>query len=298
MRLAPLTSFWGLLAVVTLLAGCRAMWPSDAAQQSAAASRQLSQQGLAALDRGELFRAEALLGQAVQACPEDWQARCYYAEALWLRGAAEDAMAQIAAVGDWKTTDATSAVRIGNMLLEMNELAKASALADQALDVNPQLSTAWALRGRLHRARGEHQLALADLHRALDFDPSDADVLLEVAELYRHLNEPQRALATLQHLSDLYPPGEESPQVLYLTGLAYSALARHEQAVEALAAAVARGKPSAEMLCRLAEAELHAGRREAAGRTLRQALATNAGHGPSLALLEHVQRESPRAMRQ
>jgi hypothetical protein len=52
------------------------------------------------------------------------------------------------------------------------------------------------------------------------------------------------------------------------------------------------------MLCRLAEAELHAGRREAAGRTLRQALATNAGHGPSLALLEHVQRESPRAMRQ
>ena len=49
-------------------------------------------------------------------------------------------------------------------------------------------------------------------------------MLREVAELYRQLNQPERALQTLQLLAETYSPGEEPADCLYLTGLAYVAL--------------------------------------------------------------------------
>ena len=44
--------------------------------------------------------------------------------------------------------------------------------------------------------------------------------------------------------------------MLYLTGQAYVALGRYDDAVESLSAAVTRQQPTAEMYCRLGEADL------------------------------------------
>jgi hypothetical protein len=95
-------------------------------------------------------------------------------------------------------------------------------------------------------------------------------------------------LQSLQTLADSYTPGEEPQNVLYLTGAACLALSRYDEAVESMRAAVARGKPNSDLLCRLAEAEFLAGRSREAAATASEALALQPQHQPSLELLQRI----------
>ena len=99
-----------------------------------------------------------------------------------------------------------------------------------------------------------------------------------MAEIYRQLNEPERALVSLHSLVDSYPPGEEPQQLLYLEGLALVALGRYDDAVARYTLAGERGGPTAEILYRLAEAELLAGRGVHAHIAARQALVLDPNH--------------------
>ena len=139
------------------------------------------------------------------------------------------------------------------------------------------------------RAAGQPQQALAAYLHALGLQPEDRNSLLEVAELYRELNQPDRALQTLQTLADSYPPGESPQNVLYLTGAAYLALNRYDEAVENMRTAVQRGKPNSDLFCRLAEAELLAGHSREAATAANQALALQPRHQQSLDLLQRIQ---------
>ena len=242
------------------------------------------------MEHGEWDRAESLLVQAVESSPTNAQARSYYAEALWHRGASAEAVLELEEAINLDTGDVQAVVRSGEMLLATGEPRRAQQRAEEALELNPKLAAAWALRGRVMRAVGETDRALADLHRALDFTPDDRQTLFDLAELYRQRGRPQRALATLQHLLDVYPPGEEPTNVLYLEGLAYKALGRHQDAVESLHAARQRTEPSVDLLFQLGEAELMAGQAGAADRTVRAALAADPLHQPSLELLARLQR--------
>jgi tetratricopeptide (TPR) repeat protein len=139
------------------------------------------------------------------------------------------------------------------------------------------------------RASGQQRQALADYLRALGYAPGDNKILLEVAELYRQLDQPERALQTLQVLADSYAPGEEPQQVLYLTGLAYTALGRHGDAVDSFSAALLRDKPTPEILYRLGEAELLAGRIDEAANVAQQALVLDPQHKPSRELQNRIE---------
>ncbi len=108
-----------------------------------------------------------------------------------------------------------------------------------------------------------------------------------MAELHRQLNQSQRALVALQSLADTYPLGEEPQHVSYLTGLAYAASGRHDDAVSSYRRA-ARHDPTPEILFRLAEAELEVGRPLLAHEAATQALALDPRHEPSLVLLERL----------
>ena len=218
------------ISVVVLLAllsaGCRLPGREGPVPQSLTDCRRLSQQGVAALDRGEQPKAEALLAQAVAACPVDAEARRHYAESLWRRGARQDAIAQLEEAGRLAGEDASLWARLAEMHLDNGQPELARQDAEQALKLDPKLPTAWAIRGGVHRAAGQPHEALADYLRALSYAPNDRAILQEIAELHRQLNQPERALQTLQTLADTYSPGEEPGQVLYLTGLAYVALGR------------------------------------------------------------------------
>ena len=137
-------------------------------------------------------------------------------------------------------------------------------------------------------ATGRQDQALADYHRAIGYAPNDRQILLQIAELYRQLNRPRRALATLHSLAATYSPGEEPQQVLYLTGLAYVALGRYDEGIESLSTAAIREQPTPEILFRLGEAELLAGRPAQAEAAAQQALALQPRHAQSRQLLDRV----------
>ncbi len=257
--------------------------------------RNLSRQGVTAMERGQQQQAESLLAKAVKACPSDPEARRNYAETLWIHGSQAEAIAQMEAVAHAGCDDAAFWTRLAEMYLAAGHADAAGQSVQQALDLDPKFASAWAVRGRAMRASGQPRQALADYLRALGYDPGDRKILIEVAELYRQLDQPERALQTLQVLADSYAPGEEPQQVLYLTGLAYSALGRPGDAVDCFSAALIRDKPTPEILFHLAEAELLAGNQDQALAAAEQALSLDPKHQPSRDLLNRIElaRRSP-----
>ena len=240
------------------------------------------------MERGDWARADDLLAQAVKVFPQDADARYHYAEVLWHRGDRAAALEQIDKALKLSPDDPKLLLHAAQLRIAMDQVGEAGALLERAIDADSKNPAVWALRGRLRRKAGELHEALADYHRALGYRPDDRETLLEVAELYRQLNQPQRALATLQTLGDTYPPGEEPPQVLYLTSLAYSALGRYVEAVDCLVLVRDRGAATSEALYRLADAQLKAGRDADARQTAAQLLALDPGNAAGVGLLERI----------
>ena len=272
-----------------LLAGCRLPGREGPVPQSLADCRRFSRQGVTALERGRPAEAEALLSKAVAACEVDAEARRHYAESLWRRKATSEAIAQMQEACRLSGEDAELTARLAEMQLIAGQMDLARKNAERALDLDAKLPKAWIVRGRVTWTAGRPRDALADYLRALSHAPHDRELMREVALLYRQLNEPQRSLQTLQSLAETYSPGEEPGQVLFLMGESYMALGRHDDAAEQLAAAVARGQPTAEMYCRLAEADLLAGHPTEAAAAARQALALDPRHQSSLDVLERIE---------
>ena len=277
------------LLLLASLAGCRLPGWDGPISQSLVDCRKLSRDGVAAMERGEQSQAEALLAKAVRACPSDTEARRNYAEVLWQRGAQNEAIVQMEAAAKSTSDNTAFRIRLAEMYLAAGKLEKATLCSAQVLEADPKSATAWALHGRVLKAVGQPQQALAAELRALSYDPRDRKILLDVAELYRQLNQPDRALQTLQSLADTYSPGDEPQNVLYLTGVAHLSLGRHEEAVASLQAAAQRDKPNAELLCRLGEAQLLAGHPREAATAAGQALVLSPQHQGSRELLERCQ---------
>ncbi len=277
-----------VLAAV-LLAGCRIPGRDGPVPQTLTNSRRLSQQGVSALEHGEQSQAETLLAQAVKACPVDAEARRHYAEALWFRGARQEAIAQLEEAGRLAGEDAWIQSRLAEMRLATGEVELARQNAEQALTLDPKSPAAWAVRGGVSRAVGQPREALADYLRALAYAPNDRAILWGIAELHRELNQPERAIQTLQTLADTYSPGEEPGHVLYALGLAYAALGRYDDGVDSLAAAVTHGSPTAEMYCQLGEAQLLAGHSAEAAIAAHHALELQPQFEPGRQLLDRIQ---------
>lgn len=247
------------------------------------------------METGELDRAQSLLAEAVTVSPSDIDARRNLAEALWQKGAYRDAAVQMEAAVRLDPRHAPTVVRAGEMLLAVGAADRAMQRAEQALRLDSNVAGAWALRGRLYRQRGELDRALADMHQALRFAPNDPTALLEVAQIQLELGKPQRSLSTLHCLLDVYPAGEEPQQVLWLEGLAYGSLGRHQEAVTSLAAASQRGDAQPDLLFQLAQAEQLAGYRDAATNTLRRALALDDSHEASRVMLAQLEQSESTA---
>jgi tetratricopeptide (TPR) repeat protein len=278
----------GLLCGAGGLPGCQLPHNDGTPAPALITSRHYSQQAAAAIERSQWDQAETLLVQALKTCPLDNEARRYYAETLWHRGACVEAIGQLEEARQRSGEDAGLCARLAEMQLAMGQVEKARVGAEQALDLDPKLATAWVVHARVMRAARQQEQALADYHRALAYAPDDRQILLEVAELHRELGQPQRAIVTLQSLCDTYGPGEEPQQVLYLLGLAYQAAQRYDDAADSFSTAMLRGRPTPEILYRLAEAQWSMGRSAAAAAAAREAISLDPRHQPSRELLNRL----------
>ncbi|RIK80958.1 MAG: hypothetical protein DCC67_08585 [Planctomycetota bacterium] len=278
-----------LLEVWWLASGCSALRKPKVVPDSVATGRQLSCEGVAAMQRGHWDEARSLLHRAVSMSPADTDARRQLAEALWQSGERQQGALHMEAAVRLDPRHAPSLVRSGEMLLALGSADRALGRADEALAIDPTLASAWALRGRVRRSRGEQEQALADLHQALRYSPNEATLLQDAAELQYELDRPHRALTTVQHLLSTTAPDQYSQKALWLAGLAYGKVNRHEEAAASLYAAALKGPPQPELLYQLAAAQSAAGRTNEAMASARQALAADGGHEPSRALLTRLE---------
>jgi tetratricopeptide (TPR) repeat protein len=245
-----------LVCVLALVAtGCRFLPRSGPVPQNVADTRRLCNEGLSAVDRNDLLRAESLLERAVKNCPTDVDARRHYADVLWQRGERMEAVTQIAEALRLSPGDTGLCIDGGRMYMELGLLDDADRLAREAVRSTPRSDQAWRLHAQVALARGRPEDSLADLHRALALAPDDRELILETAEVYRRLGRPQRALATLAILGESYPPNQTPPQVLALEGMAQEALDRPADALESYRQAVSRGLASPDIAARLADLE-------------------------------------------
>jgi tetratricopeptide (TPR) repeat protein len=271
-----------------LFSGCAVFRHKGPTPESVAASRELSRQGVAAMETGQWQQAEDLLRKALQTSPDDASTHRSMAEALWHRVARQEAIAQIEEAIEHDGSNSALRVRAGVMDLAVDATDSALKHAERAIRSDPKSAAAWALRGRCFQQKNQADRALADLQHSLEFAPDDADVLLDVALVYKQRGQAARSLTTVHHLLDTYPPGEESQQAFTLEGLALLDLKRPQQACEALASAAKRGAPTADCLYNLARAYAAAGDMEQATATAQQALSLNASHQPSRDLLTQL----------
>ena len=274
-------------AIVAANSGCAALGRRPVAADVAAA-RDLTQQGVTAIEMGNWPEAERLLQTAVETSPDDPGARRYLAEALWHRGATAAAIVQIERAVELEPKDSTLVVRRGEMLLATGAAERSLQCADDAIALNPKLAAAWALRGRVYWKLDQTERALADLQRSLQFAPDQSDVLMDIVALYRQRGQHDRCLTTLQHLLDTYPPGQGTQLAYWMEGLTLTDLGRPQQAAESLRIASQQGPPNADILYYLAQAELAGGRPDAAATAAQQALAVNPSHAPSRQLLTEL----------
>jgi Flp pilus assembly protein TadD len=285
-------ALWGLalltLGVAAGSCGCAAIARRAEAQASADESRQLWRRGVTALESGQVAEATSLLHQAAEIEPEDGDTRAQLSEALWQSGQRGEALAHAEAACLCERTDARLAVRAGEMRLAEGDLQRANEWSNVAVALDGRSPKAWALRGRTYARLGQHERAIGDFQQALRYAPADTEVLGDLAALYRDRGDQHRALATLHHLLDCYPPGEQPAPALAMAGELYMAIGRPQAASEQLRLASDRGASSADVLCRLAEAEAACGRPRQALVEARRALDADAAHVASRELLTRL----------
>ncbi len=287
MRPAVFVSASAVTILVLCVSGCAALHRGPV-PEDVAACRDLTQQGVTAMEMGNWPEAEQLLQSAVEASPVDPATRHYLAEVLWHRSATAAALLQMEEAVRLDETDPLLIVRLGEMQLGTGATEKSLERADEAISLCPKLASAWALRGRVYWRMNQTDRALADLQRSLQFAPDTSDVLMDIAAIYRQRRQHDRCLTTLQHLLDTYPPGQGTQLAYWMEGLTLADLGRPQQAVESLRIANQQGPANADILYYLAQAQLAAGRPDAATATAQQALTMNPTHAPSRQLLTQL----------
>jgi tetratricopeptide (TPR) repeat protein len=244
----------GLLALACLLSGCRLV-PRRNPAPGLADARRLSNEGLSAIDRQDLERAEALLARAVKACPVDVDARRHYADLLWRRGERMQAVSQITAALELSPEDPGLCVTGGRMYLQMGLLSDAERLAAEAVRLAPRSADAWHLQGQLAMARGQFAAAVEDFHRGLSLAPDNPGLLEDTAEAYLRLDRPRRALATLAILGESRGTGPLPTRVLLMEAAAQESIGRVDDAIDGYRQVLARDDAPPAAAARLAALE-------------------------------------------
>jgi Flp pilus assembly protein TadD len=275
------------------VAGCVSLSKRGPVDDSVIMARHLCQRGLYAMHNDQWDQAETAFARAVEACPVDQRARQHYADALWRRGATDQAIDQMKVAVKLSGRAPGLLLDLGKMYLDRGKLPDALDQANRAVQADRHLAEAWALRGDALRQQGSTEDALFSYLRALNHSPGDRRVRLEVAELYRGANRPRLALVMLQTLAEQYEPGQEPARVLYLQGLALKALARYDDALRQLALARDRAPPTADLLYQLAEAELITGDLVSAQQDAAEARRRGADERATRALIARIEANRP-----
>lgn len=252
-------------------------------------SRQYCRQAAEAVETEDWPRAEIALRRAVDLYDEDPETLRQFAEVLATQGNLAESVEQLEKAAERSGgDDPMMYVLIAEKRLLLDQPQPAYDNVQRAIELNPKLAEAWAVRSRILRSMKLPKRALSDAYRALALTPDDPQLPLDIADLLLQQGDPDLALVTLQRLGNRWAADEEPQQILFRKGLTLLALERYDDAVESLASAAQREEQSSEIWCQLAEAELKAGRPGHAESAARRALTIDPSHMPSRQFLQHL----------
>ena len=178
--------------------------------------------------------AAALFSEALQHSPADERAHWGLAEVHWENGNHEDALLHMAQAvelsGQDGQQDPDLMVRLGELYREAGNMQSAQEYADAALSIDRQHALAWSLKGAVLKAKDQPNEAMDCFQRSLIHNPTNSNARVAVAKLYRELGQPQRALATIDFLSDGHTAEEVPAQAWMLKGLALADLGEAAEA--------------------------------------------------------------------
>ncbi len=197
-------------------------------------ARQLSLKGVDALDRDRTADAETLFLEALQSCPADERAHWGLAEILWTRGETASAIAHIQEAVRLSGGNPDYRLRLGQMYLDLGDSIRARTQAEAILDQDYSHAKAWALKGDCQRYERRWSEALEAYNRALLSKPDFPDVQISLADIHCQMCRPERALATLDRITDAHPTEESNSRLMLIRGLALADLERKEEAIAAL----------------------------------------------------------------
>lgn len=187
-------------------------------------ARQLSLKGAGLLEQKNYNEAGPLFSEALKHSPADERAQWGMAEVLWETEDQGQAIQHMSQAAELSGKNPDLVVRLGEMHLKAGNIQEAAAQAERALTINRQHAGAWALKGQVLRMQNQVEDALIAYQRALNHAPEDAATRIAVSEIYQRLGRPQRALATLDYLTDSQPTEAIPARVWLLRGEAYAAL--------------------------------------------------------------------------
>ena len=223
-------------------------------------ARQNSLRGTEKLQQNKLQEAEFLFTEALRRSSADERAQAGMAEVLWQRGEHQPALEHMTQAVTTSGGNPDTLVRLGEMSLQLGMLDEAFAAAESALENQRKHAGAWALRGRVLQQRRQFEEALTSYHRALSDQPKLPEVQIALAEIYRELGRPQRALATLDAMTDGQSKEQISPDAWMLKGLALADLGETSAAKNCLRnAALCCGDEVSDMLLAVAQRQIEAG---------------------------------------
>ncbi|HVO32058.1 MAG TPA: tetratricopeptide repeat protein, partial [bacterium] len=140
--------------------------------------------GTAKLMSGELDAARELAARALKVSPDDLHARLLDAAIEQASGHPAAAKEKYEALEKIHPESGLPAANLSMLALEAHDLDGASAAAERAVQKDPRLGMAHAMRARILGVKGDRAGAERELELAVALDPGATETRLELADLY------------------------------------------------------------------------------------------------------------------
>jgi len=203
-----------------------------------------------------------------ESAAENLKARAYFEEAVRLDPGFATAHAMLA----W-----TYAFEVMNGWTDDRDAAlqQAGRIATRALEIKPDLSLAYFVRGLSYREQHEYVKALVEAQKGIEYDPSDAKGHVLLATLMYYAGRPQEGLALIREAMQINP--HHPYNYHFHLGQAYFVLHRYQEAIDALNLGLSSNPTSERMRVWLAASLAQSGDIEAARWEVEQVLAADPG---------------------
>jgi Tfp pilus assembly protein PilF len=180
-------------------------------------------------------------------------------------------------------------VELSQAYLGMGEAAKALAVIDRGLQVDPGSADLHRARGLMFQRRGDRAGARAALERARDLDPRDARLRLMLSAVYRDDGDLPRAIAELRQAVRLEPGAPDGWNAL---GLLLAATGGETEAEAAFRSALKARPDDPDALFNLAEIYGRTKRAKGAVELLERLIAKSPGFPGAARALEAARRDA------